>query len=115
AAPAGVRQPVCSCTNRTTLSGPVALARRPTRDASRSGRAWGSRSTARYEERTARSWGCHLVEGYALHATNARLCAKVPSRLVVRERREVEGAGWGQKPRCAPEEPSHDPARGGAP
>src|SRR4029453_4594428 len=100
AAPALASEPVCSCTNRTTLSGPVALARRPTREASRSGLAWGSRRTARYEERTARSYGSCPVEGDALHATNARLCAEIPCRLVVRERREVEGAGWGQKPRC---------------
>src|SRR5512132_4664945 len=82
-------------------NGPVALDRRPTREASSSGRAWGSRRTARYEEPTARSYGFHPVEWYGLPAPNARLCAEVPWRLAVRERREVEGAGWAGDPAAA--------------
>src|SRR5512132_2889517 len=115
AAPARANEPVCSCTSRTTLSGPVALARRPTREASSSGRAWGSRRTARYEEPTARSYGFHPVEWYALHVPNARLCAEVPCRLVVRERREIQEAGRGQEPRCPrTRKPKHDHGRSGA-
>src|SRR5215217_9572206 len=113
AAPALASEPVSACTNRTTLSGPVALDRRPTSEASSSGRAWGSRRRARYEERTARSYGFHPVEWYAPPATNARLCAEIPWRLAVREGREVEEAGWGGTPRCRePRKPNHDHGRG---
>jgi hypothetical protein len=75
----------------------VAVGRRPTREASRSGRAWGSRRMARYEERTARSYGFHPVERYALPVPNVRLCAEVPCRLVVREGGEVDKDRMGQQ------------------
>jgi hypothetical protein len=46
AAPACANEPVASCTNRTRASGPVPEERRPTSEASTSGRAWGVRRIA---------------------------------------------------------------------